>query len=443
MAETRRLKILIEEISERMEVPSGPVVVALSGGADSAMLAWLLNDLASHVRALHVHHGWPDSDRLSEAASEVAAKIGLDFSILEVDAAPGASPEETARRLRYQALEGALAPEESLATAHTLEDQAETVLMNLIRGSGTQGLVGIPSKRGRIIRPLLGVSRSLLREAADLAKLPWIDDPANSDERFLRVKIRQQLIPFIEEEINPSTVDSISRFARLAAADAAYLDSRVPNVLERKSGAVRVPIGVIKAVDPVVGARLVRRMWGILGFEHPPSEATVGKVLETASAATATAQVESGVTVTKEGGFLGLSLSPDRDTAPGPTNLSIPGETRWGSFTFTSTLENRIPPAPLSPRGMLVPISGGEKLEIRAAVRSDRIRCGAGSKTVFEALREGGVAATRRESFPVVLMDGEVIWIPGVRRVGWPRPTQSRYLSTFASEETEWRRYEP
>jgi tRNA(Ile)-lysidine synthase len=199
---TRRLSALTETVEARLDLPHGPLLVALSGGADSASLAWIVARRRLPIRLAHIHHGLPGSDMMEEAAAAIAKDLDLPLEVRRLSLQR--FTEGAARDARYQAFESIRAAGEWILTGHTSDDQAETVLLNLLRGAGVDGLAGIPPRRGHIARPLLAVSRAETRELATLAGLPWADDPSNVDLGPLRNRIRYVLIPQLEAEYNPS-----------------------------------------------------------------------------------------------------------------------------------------------------------------------------------------------------------------------------------------------
>ncbi|HSR16270.1 MAG TPA: ATP-binding protein, partial [Gemmatimonadales bacterium] len=143
--------------------PDRPLVVALSGGADSAVCAWAARESQPRARAVTIDHGLPASPQLVAAAASVARFLGLEHTVI---AAPAADDEDSLRRARYAALEGAATPEEIIVTAHTADDQAETILGNILRGAGAAGLGGMPPGRGRFLRPMLSLTRAEVRRLA-------------------------------------------------------------------------------------------------------------------------------------------------------------------------------------------------------------------------------------------------------------------------------------
>jgi tRNA(Ile)-lysidine synthase len=296
MAATRRLEALRRQLDARTITPSGPLLVALSGGADSAALAAIVA-ARGPTRALHIHHGLPASEQMERAARSIAAKLDLPLVIERTTIVPFS--EAAARTERYRLLERALAEREWLLTAHTLDDQAETVLGNLMRGAGSGGLRGIPARRGRIVRPFLQVSRSETREFASLAGLPWCDDPQNEDLSYLRNRIRHWLLPTLEAEFNPGI-----RSALVAAADAfSALDAEEP-VGEHGDDVWKVANSTLWAAGSTRAAAILRASLRPLFDGYGPDRAEVARVWKVVSGETTAAELRGGLRVYRDGPWL-------------------------------------------------------------------------------------------------------------------------------------------
>ena len=253
------------------------VRVACSGGADSlalaAGLAWLdahEQDPLRRASGLVVDHG------LQEGSAQVAAdvvdmlvRLGLPSVATRVNVQVGPDGlEAAARDARYAALAGTSTPSgdaaDTVLVGHTMDDQAETVLLGLARGSGTRSLAGMPAtwQSGGVVfaRPLLGLRRAITRQAcADWNLTAW-DDPMNDDDRFARVRARR-LLPLAEQALGPGVVEALARTASLARADADYLDEQAAGLLSATDG-LSVPDGlsvslVLAAPDTLRG-RIVR-----------------------------------------------------------------------------------------------------------------------------------------------------------------------------------------
>ena len=211
------------------------LAIALSGGADSAALLHAAAALAAadprySLRALHVDHGLtPAAERLAARAAAGAARCAVPLLTLRVAVEPGAGegPEAAARSARYQALGGALGAGEFLVTAHHREDQAETLLLQLLRGAGLPGLASMPPAaafaNGWLLRPLLDLPRVALTAYARATGLEWCEDPMNADTRYDRAYLRNRLWPTLTERW-PGAAATLARAAGHLAAAQGLLD---------------------------------------------------------------------------------------------------------------------------------------------------------------------------------------------------------------------------
>ncbi len=442
MAETRRLRQLAEPALATMTAaPPGALVVALSGGADSAAAAWVARASGRPTKAVHVHHGLAHSDMLAAASVAVADRLGIELQTVHVEVPAGASMELQARRVRLGALEAAAGPGEWVVTGHTRDDQVETLLMRLVRGTGVDGLVGIPAVRHPYLRPMLALSRSHTRELAAVADLPWRDDPDNLEAHHLRNRVRAELVPAMTATFGASPAESLARMAALVGDDIAVLEDAARSVpLQRRPGEIRLAVGSLLAVPRPVAARVVRAAFIELEPPYPPSAEVVVAVVAVADGGVGSAGVGS-VIARRSGPWLVLSVSESAEP-PAPTSIPVPGSGVWGDLRFDVTVGPRPAVMPLSPFSFVMPSSGVSRLTVRTADRGDVIPMAHGHKRVMDALAEAGVHPGERSRQPVVLAGDEVVWIPGVRRAGWAGRPEGRYLCAVATEETQWQRYE-
>ncbi|MBN8481627.1 MAG: tRNA lysidine(34) synthetase TilS [Xanthomonadales bacterium] len=240
----RRLRDLLEPALARL--PPGPVAVAFSGGLDSTVLlhglAALGHARARGLRAIHVDHGLQDdSIDWARHCRRIADGLGIESTILQVDVPRGAGLglEASARRVRHAALRDALADAEILAFAHHRDDQAETVLLKMLRGAGPEGLAAMRVLRrfghGRAWRPLLGLPRAALRSYAQHHGLGWIDDPSNGDPLFDRNYLRLDVLPRLRKRW-PEADASITQSANWVRAAADYIDAQARHALAQVQG---------------------------------------------------------------------------------------------------------------------------------------------------------------------------------------------------------------
>lgn len=235
MADVRRA--IRENLSDL--TPDAVVLVALSGGPDSLALAAGLAFEAPRAGllagAVIVDHGLQEgSEGVAETAAGQARELGLDPVIIRrVKVVPAAGPEADARTARYDALESVAQELGAVAVllGHTLDDQAETVLLGLTRGSGATSLAGMSEINGIYRRPLLGIRRSQTVAACHDQGLTAWNDPHNQDRSFTRVRIRQEVLPLLEKHLGPGVSEALARTAEQFKQDAAVLDELTSEIM--------------------------------------------------------------------------------------------------------------------------------------------------------------------------------------------------------------------
>jgi tRNA(Ile)-lysidine synthase len=247
------------------------VVVAVSGGVDSMVLLDVLVRLAPRLdlrlHVAHIHHGrrGQSADRDAAFVSAEAVRSGLRVSVerLIAETRPrGASVEMWAREARYACLEAIRKRVRAgwILTAHTQNDQAETVLLNLLRGTGPRGLAGIPRVRQRILRPLLTVSRAAIQGYSAAAGVAFREDPSNQSTAYRRNRVRQHLLPLLAREYNPRIVEALAALAAQAREDEEAFASQTTLLgaaaIRQRVQAVGVKLSLLRAAPPAVTRRL-------------------------------------------------------------------------------------------------------------------------------------------------------------------------------------------
>ncbi len=399
-----------------------PVVVALGGGADSAVLLHASARLPTPVRAVFVHQGLTGSDALEAAARRVAEACDVDVEVLAGPIPYGANLEARARDARYRAIEANLAPGELAVTGHTADDQAETVLMRLLRGSGAGGLSGIPAARGPWRRPFLRFTRRELRERADELSLPYADDPDNADDRFLRSRIRHHLLPLLEEGYAPGAVENLVRTGHLLALDDAVLDDMAAGIpLLEVPGGVAIPLAPLLTAPLPVASRAVRAALRRHGDAYPGSMDDVDTALEVARSGSA-AHV---------GGHLHVRVEPPHlvfGAAPTPTPdeaVTLDGIDRFTWCDQRYRVSHARYPTPVTTAGRFTVLSApadDAPTAVRGLQPGDRIDLAHGSTPVSELLRDAAVPAWRRPCWPLVTVGGMIAAVHGVRTASWAQP---------------------
>ncbi|MCD2441563.1 tRNA lysidine(34) synthetase TilS [Agromyces sp. SYSU K20354] len=248
------------------------VLVALSGGADSLALAAATAFEAPRAGwragAVIVDHGLQSgSADVAARAARQARELGLDPVVVRaVEVSGEGGPEASARTARYAALD-AVADETGATVVllgHTLDDQAETVLLGLARGSGTASLAGMPARSGRYARPLLAVRRATTRHACRDAGLePW-DDPHNTDPSYARVRVRERVLPMLEAELGPGIADALVRTAAQLREDesafAEQIDEFIEEICEPAEAGIAVSARALAANPAALRQRIIRHV---------------------------------------------------------------------------------------------------------------------------------------------------------------------------------------
>jgi tRNA(Ile)-lysidine synthase len=228
----------------------------------------------------------------------MAQALGLPFESRRTDvaalaAAEHRSMEDAGRRARYAFLDEVatgVGPDALIATAHTADDQAETILLRLVRGSGLRGVRGIPVRRGRVIRPLLGERRAALRSALDAAGITYLTDPTNADPAHAdRNRVRAELLPAMER-LNPAAVDALVRFGRLAGEDDELLEALAAGELDRRRDRTDASLDWRHPPARAVGRRILRQLIGA----PAPSAERIEAILDAAEGPRGGIEIELG-----------------------------------------------------------------------------------------------------------------------------------------------------
>ena len=419
------------------------VALAVSGGSDSVALAWLLREIAPDLGVavaglLHVHHGLRGADADADEAfvRALAARLELPCEIARVDVAAraretGRSIEATSRDARYAFFDAATRTlgATHVATGHTLDDQAETVLLRLLRGAGARGVSGIRVKRGLYVRPLLECRREDLRRYLASRGESFREDLSNQDRSIPRNRIRHDLLPVVED-IAPGGLRALARFARLAADDEIFLTKKAieagaVSVLSGGRG-VQVKGDTLAALPPALARRVVRQ-----AVETAvPGAVLAGRHIE-AVRALASADKLSGhldlpgvsvdwtgdVLVVAKAGAAELAAPPFEVPLTVPGRAALPGAGGEIVATRPSVHAGRVftdgPPG--------VAVVQADSVTLPLVVRSrrpgDRLRpLGApGRRKVQDVLVDRKVPRGERDRVPIIVdAAGRIVWVAGV-----------------------------
>ncbi|HVL04622.1 MAG TPA: tRNA lysidine(34) synthetase TilS [Acidimicrobiales bacterium] len=266
--------------------PGTAVTCAVSGGADSLALLVLAVAAGCQVTAVHVDHGLrPGSAAEADVVRAAAAGLGAAFRAEKVDVGPGPNLEARARAARYAVLPA------GVLTGHSADDQAETVLLNLLRGAGLDGLAGMRPEG----HPLLGLRRHETEAVCKAAGLRPVSDPSNTDPAHRRNRVRHELLPLMNDIAQRDVVPVLARQAALLRDEAGALDTDLDPT----------DAHALAAAPPALARRALRR-WLAEGQDHPPDAATVERVLAVARNQAKAADVGAGRRVARTRNVLRL-----------------------------------------------------------------------------------------------------------------------------------------
>jgi tRNA(Ile)-lysidine synthase len=412
------------------------LVCALSGGPDSVALLDSLAALAprSGLRlvAAHLDHGLrPASAEDAAFCAELCGRLGVPLVSERADVRARArrersGVEEAARLERYEFLRRVKQQQGAalIAVAHTRDDQAETFLMRLLRGSGTAGLSAMRARSSDLFRPLLAVTRQDVLDHLALRGLPSRDDETNADTSYTRNRVRRELIPYLERRFNPRVRAALARAAELSAAEADWLQELVPAPRLEADGSVALSAAELRAAPEALGRLRVRRALEAAGGLRGVSQVHVERVLRLARA-----PLGSGRGLALPGArsanlsFDRLRIGPRRERAREyELPLDVPGRVRLPDGLLLVAEPARAP-AVSHPEGAVVAAPSGP-LVVRTRRPGDRIRVGGRALSLKRYLIARRVPREERARLPLVAAGREVVWMPGQALVG----SGERYL---------------
>jgi tRNA(Ile)-lysidine synthase len=416
-----------------MILPGDLVLVAVSGGPDSLALLHALFTLAveleCRLHVFHLDHGLRGADSARDAAYtlEVATRLGLGCTIvrLEEGALSGAGLPAKTRAVRYREMERVAAQvgARRVALGHNLEDQAETVLMRVLRGAGTAGLGGIPPVRGSYVRPLLATPRAAIEQHCREYGLEPVRDPSNRRPVFLRNRIRLELLPHLAESYNPNVHEALARLADLAREEDDLLESLVAEALRRDGG---LTVRGLRRVHPALARRMIRQAAGAdLSFQ------AVEQVLALGPEGTQEVHLEEGLRVIAQYGQIRLERHGGQDPSPAARAgtagsgggfclpLSVPGETPVPELGihFSVRAETAVPADASKERVVLDQSRLPGPLAVRFRIPGDRLwPVGMeGSRKLQDIFVDAKVPVRLRGSVPLLVSGDQVVWAVGVR----------------------------
>ena len=385
-----------------------PVLVLLSGGGDSVCLLDVAQRLDARVSALHVNYGLrAEADSDEAFVRELCSRLGAPLHVERLRLPEGGNLQERAREARY-ALAESLA-DGDYAAAHTASDQAETVLYRLAVSPGSRALLGMAPRRGRLVRPLLGATRSEVREYLRARGLDWREDPSNADRRFARARVRHDLLEALRS-VGPAAELTIAETARQLREEAEVLDAAVSDALEELGGGPAVSLAALREKPPALRRLVLRRLAEQAAREplarRALSRREADEILALDDRGTKTLDLGGGLRAVAEYGTLRFTRARE-ETVPDPVELTLPGRVRFGDWEVEARRGG----------GGDVTVAGlGSTATVRAWREGDRMRPAGlgGTKSLQDLFTDRKVPRALRRTLPVVESEGEIVWVAGV-----------------------------
>lgn len=410
------------------------VLCAVSGGADSMCLLHLLAHWEGvHVVAAHYNHRLRSfaADADESFVADTCRQWGValirgEGNVAERARKLGLSTEEAARQMRYEFLGRAanLGSCRRVAIAHNADDNAETILLNLVRGSGLTGLAGIPPVRGRIVRPLLTVTREEILEYLEAYRIPHREDATNGDVRYTRNRLRLQVMPVLRK-MNPRAAERMFSAGRQVRAADRFLEEealrRLESAREEGEGRLSLPLEELeKAPEPVRGRMILCLLDRLGAGRRDVTQAHVEAVLRLTRGERT--QLPHRTAAWVENGRLTL----ERTEPPAPAAALTPGEeVDWGRYRLQLLAQAEGTGVPISiPEGAAVtvgPCPAGERLQLPGSK---------GRRTVKRLCADAGIDLAQRESLPGIFVDQRLaaVWPLGTDQAFLPEGAPRRFI---------------
>ncbi|MBW2703735.1 MAG: tRNA lysidine(34) synthetase TilS [Deltaproteobacteria bacterium] len=411
------------------------LLLACSGGADSTLLLDVMDRLSTSqnlsLHVMYVDHGSPHASKARKSLARRCARRGLPLIVTEIedDGRPNQGSETRLREARFDILYLWMQKLgcQAVVLGHTADDQAETLLWRIMRGTGQKGLAGIRSFRdGWVLRPMLGLTRADVLSYLRARRLSWVEDPSNLDTGIPRNLVRHELLPWIREHVNPAVDKALNRLAQVSARDEAFLYSLALQVdLDRsKEDSVEVGRILLQALHPAVQARLLLRMWDVFGPEGSSLELEqLNTVIERWSkigTRSGSLDLPMAVQAWWNQKSVGLrKITSHELPAPFSVQIDGPGLVEFPGARLGTDLLSK---AKDLGDGRLVACFDADVARFPLTLRSirpgDIMRPfkGRGRRKLARILIDAKIPRLKRHFFPVLLSGEQILWLVGCRR---------------------------
>lgn len=418
------------------------VVIGISGGADSVSLFHFLYEIKEEYSlklvGVHIHHGirGQDADRDAEYVRQLCNKYNVDFELFKYDIHSEAkkmrlTDEEAGRKIRYEVFNSVLEKYGSgkIAVAHNMNDQAETLLMRICRGTGLKGLTGILPVRDNIIRPLIECSRESIEEYCKINHLQYQKDYTNEMDIYTRNKIRLKLIPMIKENLNPSIIPVLSRMREMLQDEEDYIEIQAKRAYEeclnlKSKDKVSVNIEKVSKYHKVIQKRIIRFALQELRADlHDIEFAHINDILSLMTKSTGkTINLTEGIKVCRQ--YKNLEFYSKKEEKLKPFSYDLEKSNREIEITeadlIVKTFFNEKNFNKENFNNVYTKFFDCDKiignLKIRTRISGDKIYLkGIGTKKLKDFFIDIKLPREKRDEVPIIAVENEVIWVVGYK----------------------------
>ena len=404
----------IENIVQRNIDVSKNLVIALSGGVDSSVLAHILCKITKNIRLVFVQHNQVHSKDLETSAKKVAKSLNLDLEIIQTSLKSNSSETEM-RDERYKHLLSNLKKDEVLLTGHNLSDKAETLLINLFRGTRLEGLKSINSDNSLSSKPMINISKKEIYEYANQNNVPYLDDPTNRDNNIVRNWIRNFLIPEIDNKFPGSFETKANQLSNEVAFRSNYENDNL-KYLKKSKGYVEIPALLInkKSMERQYYLNQVAKYIGMTSLEKKDIQ-KVEKVIDE---------------------NIKLDFFKDWICFKSAGSVLFLDKKKWmlndkSSFESYGFFNFKIISSIDIFNKWSISIPKGSNVSIKTTEDGEKIKTGNNSIKVTEIFRNYGVNSELRNFWPLIYVDDSLYWVVGLRKSDEAIKNEKRYKSNI------------
>lgn len=421
-----------DDFCQRYKILKKKSVLAVSGGADSVVLLDLFAKKVPKKNFLvaHIDHGLrAESGKDQEFVSRLAKKYGVGFFSEKLDLK--SRDEATARENRYRALRGIKKSQNAdfIITAHHLNDQAETIIFRLVRGSGPLTLWGMKERSGDILRPLLDISKEEILNYAKSHRIKYLEDPTNKSLNYARNRIRHKVIPELLK-INPGFLYVIKENAKLGREMAAVLEKEIGADTDNE-----VDISKLKKMPAFFQKALVKKKLEEILPEREVSRKNVEEVISLINKKGSKQTEIGGKIILKDGGALYFDYISE-DLPQETKEINIGQEIVFGDMVLRSYFGK----GTSQKNNILLPRRFSDNLKVRTWHCGDKIETRAGTKKIQDIFIDAKVSKKDRSRWPLVFSGEKIVWVPGLQASKYAKKRGESLILEFRRRVNEVRK---